>query len=108
MPSPPSASRPAATRTTNHSPTSSANSPPEATTSAPAGPATTSSTTAPPPNASTTPLVGDLELTGEALDLTGDGLVIITYTAQPDTPAAEALRFLTNWTSSPTPQQNER
>jgi transcriptional regulator with XRE-family HTH domain len=42
-------------------------------------------------------LVGDLELTGEAMELPGDGLVIITYTAQPDSPAAEALRFLASW-----------
>jgi len=42
-------------------------------------------------------LVGDLELTGEAMELVGDGLVIITYTAEPDSPAAEALRFLASW-----------
>jgi transcriptional regulator with XRE-family HTH domain len=42
-------------------------------------------------------LVGDLELTGEAMELAGDGLVIITYTAEPDSPAAEALRFLSSW-----------
>jgi hypothetical protein len=42
-------------------------------------------------------LVGDLELTGEALELAGDGLVIITYTTERDTPAAEALRFLASW-----------
>ncbi|WP_300681395.1 helix-turn-helix transcriptional regulator [Nocardioides sp.] len=42
-------------------------------------------------------VVGDLRLTGEALELPGDGLVIITYTAAPDSPAAEALRFLASW-----------
>ena len=42
-------------------------------------------------------LVGDLQLTGEAMELAGDGLVIITYTAEPDSPAAEALRFLASW-----------
>lgn len=42
-------------------------------------------------------LVGDIELTGEALELTGDGLVLITYTAEPDSPAADALRFLSSW-----------
>jgi hypothetical protein len=42
-------------------------------------------------------LVGDIELTGEAMELAGDGLVIITYTAEPDSPAAEALRFLSSF-----------
>lgn len=42
-------------------------------------------------------LVGDIELTGEAMELAGDGLVIITYTAEPDSPAGEALRFLASW-----------
>jgi transcriptional regulator with XRE-family HTH domain len=42
-------------------------------------------------------LVGELELTGEAMELTGDGLTIITYTVAPDTQSAEALRFLTSW-----------
>lgn len=45
-------------------------------------------------------LVGDLELTGEAMELAGDGLVIITYTAEPDSPAAEALRFLSSWATN--------
>ena len=44
-------------------------------------------------------LVGDIDLTGEAMELPGDGLVIITYTAEPGTPAAEALRFLSSWAS---------
>lgn len=47
-------------------------------------------------------LVGDIQITGEALALAGDGLTIITYTAEPDTPAAEALRFLANWAGSHT------
>ncbi len=42
-------------------------------------------------------LVGDLQLTGEALDLAGDGLVIITYTTDPESPSADALRFLASW-----------
>ena len=44
-------------------------------------------------------LVGDIELTGEAMELPGDGLVIITYTAEPGSSAAEALRFLSSWAS---------
>ncbi|WP_427893625.1 helix-turn-helix transcriptional regulator [Kribbella sp. GL6] len=43
------------------------------------------------------PLVGDIDLSGEAMELPGDGLVIITYTAEPGSPAAEALRFLASW-----------
>ncbi|MEV5003943.1 helix-turn-helix transcriptional regulator [Nocardioides sp. LML1-1-1.1] len=42
-------------------------------------------------------LVGDVALTGEALELPGDGLVLITYTAEPDSAAAESLRFLASW-----------
>lgn len=42
-------------------------------------------------------LVGDLQLIGEAMELAGDGLIIVTYTAEPDSPAAEALRFLASW-----------
>jgi MmyB-like transcription regulator ligand binding domain len=45
-------------------------------------------------------LVGDLELTGEAMELAGDGLVIITYTAEPDSPAIEAMRFLSSWATT--------
>ncbi|TCC35419.1 helix-turn-helix transcriptional regulator [Kribbella speibonae] len=52
-------------------------------------------------------LVGDIDLTGEAMELPGDGLVVITYTAEPGSPAAEALRFLSSWasrTGEPSPQ----
>jgi len=44
-------------------------------------------------------LVGDLELTGEAMDLSGDNLAIITYTAEPGSPDAEKLAFLASWAS---------
>jgi transcriptional regulator with XRE-family HTH domain len=47
------------------------------------------------------PIVGDLELTGEALELPGDdGLTIITYTVEPGTASAEALQFLISWATS--------
>jgi transcriptional regulator with XRE-family HTH domain len=53
------------------------------------------------------PIVGDLELTGEALELPGDdGLTIITYTVEPGTASAEALQFLISWaTSQPAPHR---
>ena len=43
------------------------------------------------------PIVGDIDLTGDALELVGDGLVIIAYTAKPDSRAAEQLAFLASW-----------
>jgi transcriptional regulator with XRE-family HTH domain len=47
------------------------------------------------------PLVGDLELDYEALELTGDpGQRINVYTAPPDTASAEALSLLASWTAS--------
>ena len=52
------------------------------------------------------PVVGDLELTGEALELPGDaGLTIITYTVEPATASAEALQFLSNWASQATAEE---
>ena len=52
------------------------------------------------------PVAGDLELTGEALDLPGDpGLRLITYTVEPASPSAQALGFLASWSShNPAPQ----
>ena len=44
------------------------------------------------------PIAGELELTGEALELPGDtGLTLITYTVEPASVSAEALQFLSNW-----------
>jgi hypothetical protein len=46
------------------------------------------------------PLVGDLELTYEALALVADpGQVIVAYAAEPDSPSYEALTRLRNWAS---------
>lgn len=53
-------------------------------------------------------LVGDVALTGEALELPGDGLVLITYTAEPDSPAAESLRFLASWATQHQHQRAEQ
>ncbi len=46
-------------------------------------------------------VVGDLELTGDALQLPGEDLVLIVYTAPAGTPAQEKLDFLTRWASQP-------
>jgi transcriptional regulator with XRE-family HTH domain len=46
------------------------------------------------------PLVGDLELDYEALELPGDpGQRINVYTAPPDSPSVEALTLLASWTA---------
>jgi transcriptional regulator with XRE-family HTH domain len=42
-------------------------------------------------------VVGELELTGDALQLPGDDLTLIIYTAPAGSPAQEKLDFLTRW-----------
>jgi transcriptional regulator with XRE-family HTH domain len=42
-------------------------------------------------------VVGDIELTGDALELAGEGLTIIAYTAEPGSAAEEKLRLLASW-----------
>jgi transcriptional regulator with XRE-family HTH domain len=50
------------------------------------------------------PLVGDLTLAYEALELPGDiGQRINIYTAEPGTPSHEALNLLGSWATAPTP-----
>ena len=46
------------------------------------------------------PVVGDLALAFEALDLTADGLRITAYTAEPGTPSADALTVLASWAAT--------
>jgi transcriptional regulator with XRE-family HTH domain len=47
------------------------------------------------------PVVGDLSLTYEMLDLSADsGLAILTYTAEPGSKSAEALGLLASWTAT--------
>jgi transcriptional regulator with XRE-family HTH domain len=43
------------------------------------------------------PVVGELELTGDALQLPGEDLTLIVYTAAEGSPAQEKLDFLTRW-----------
>ncbi|WP_064741683.1 helix-turn-helix transcriptional regulator [Hamadaea tsunoensis] len=48
------------------------------------------------------PVIGDIELTCDALDLTGDNLAMITYTAEAGSPAQEQLEFLASWSTDHT------
>lgn len=43
------------------------------------------------------PLVGELELTGDALQLPGEDLTLIVYTATSGSPSQDKLDFLTRW-----------
>ena len=53
------------------------------------------------------PVVGDLDLTYEALDLTSaSGLTLLVYTAEPDTPTQDSLNLLASWAA--TTLQEER
>jgi transcriptional regulator with XRE-family HTH domain len=48
------------------------------------------------------PIVGDLSLTYEALELTADpGLTITAYSAEPGSPSHDALNLLASWTATP-------
>lgn len=50
------------------------------------------------------PVVGELELTFEAFDLPADpGLTMATYTAEPDSASADALRLLASWAAASAP-----
>jgi transcriptional regulator with XRE-family HTH domain len=50
------------------------------------------------------PIVGDIVVTGEALDLPADpGLRIVTYTVEPASPSQQALAFLDSWSSQAEP-----
>ena len=52
-------------------------------------------------------VIGELEVTGEALELPGDpGLRIVVYTVEPASPSEQALAFLASW-SSRTSSENE-
>jgi MmyB-like transcription regulator ligand binding domain len=54
------------------------------------------------------PLVGDIQVTGEALALPADpGLTIIAYTVQPASPSAEALSILASWNTAKQPDRIE-
>jgi transcriptional regulator with XRE-family HTH domain len=47
------------------------------------------------------PVVGDIEVTGQALTVPADpGLTIIAYTVEPASPSGEALRMLASWAAT--------
>ena len=46
------------------------------------------------------PVVGDLSLTFEALDLTADALRITAYSAEPGSPSEDGLRLLASWAAT--------
>ncbi|MFJ4286316.1 helix-turn-helix transcriptional regulator [Paenarthrobacter nicotinovorans] len=46
------------------------------------------------------PLVGEIELTGDALELPGEGLTLIAYSAEPGSHAQDQLDFLASWATS--------
>ena len=45
-------------------------------------------------------VVGDIELTGNALELPGDDLVMIAYTADPGSSAEDQLKLLAAWSAT--------
>ncbi len=45
-------------------------------------------------------VVGDIELTGNALELLGDELTLIAYTADPGSQAEDQLQLLATWTAT--------
>ena len=45
-------------------------------------------------------VVGDIELTGNALELPGDDLTLIAYTADVGSPAEDQLRLLASWAAT--------
>lgn len=49
------------------------------------------------------PLVGEIELTGDALELPGEGLTLIAYTAEAGSHAQEQLDFLASWNAGKLP-----
>jgi hypothetical protein len=55
------------------------------------------------------PVVGDLTLTFEALDLAADtGLRISAYSAEPGTPSADALSLLATWAATLDQEESAR
>ena len=49
-----------------------------------------------------------MELTGDALELAGDGLIIVAYTADAGSTAEDQLNLLATWTATRTSTQPNR
>ena len=72
--------------------------------------------TAPPPVRRRTgrkllhhPVVGDLDLTYEALDLTSSpGLTLLVYTAEPDSATQDSLNLLASWAATTLEEERGR
>lgn len=55
------------------------------------------------------PVVGDLDLTYEALEVTSaPGLTLLVYTAQPDTPTHDSLTLLASWAATTLSEEHAR
>lgn len=52
-------------------------------------------------------VVGEIELTGDALDLAGDGLTMIAYSAEPGSQAEDQLKLLATWSATARPLASE-
>jgi transcriptional regulator with XRE-family HTH domain len=52
-------------------------------------------------------VVGEIELTGDALDLAGDGLTMIAYSAEPASQAEDQLKLLATWSATAHPLASE-
>ena len=50
-------------------------------------------------------VVGEIELTGNALELPGDDLILIAYTAEVGSQAEDQLRLLASWAATQKPQR---
>jgi hypothetical protein len=48
-------------------------------------------------------VVGEIELTGDALDLAGDGLTMIAYSAELGSQAEDQLKLLATWSATARP-----
>jgi transcriptional regulator with XRE-family HTH domain len=54
------------------------------------------------------PVVGDLDLTFEAMELPGEDLTMLVYTAEPGSPSQEALDLLASWAATLDQEQQQR